>query len=58
MKTTIRLGDLIATLYDAAEKKTKDKRMQSVLVRLALYDLRLRYSIRSKRTMVKRRSAA
>ena len=58
MKTTIRLGDLIAALYDRVEKKTKDKRMQSVLVGLALYDLRLRNGVRRKRTMVKIPSAA
>ena len=58
MKTTIRFGDLIAALYDQAEKQTKDKRKQSVLVGLALDDLRLRYGIRRKRTMVKRLSAA
>lgn len=58
MKTTILIGDLIAALYDEAEKETKDKRMQSVLVGLALYDLRSRYGINTKRTMVKRPSAA
>ena len=42
MKTTIRLGDLIAALYDQAQKETKDKRMQSVLVGLALHDLRVK----------------
>ena len=51
MKTTIRLGDLIAALYDQAEKKTKDNRKQSVLVGLALRDLRLRYGMRRKRTV-------
>ena len=58
MKTTIRLGDLITALYDQAEKETKDKRVQSVLVSLALNDLGVRYGIRRKRTMVKRPSAA
>jgi sorbitol-specific phosphotransferase system component IIBC len=58
MKTTIRVGDLIAILYDEAKKETKDKRMQSVLVGLAFHDLMLRYGISKKGIIVKKSSAA
>ena len=59
MKTTIPLGDLIAALYDEAEKETKDKIMQSALVRLALDNLNLlRYGMRKNSTMVKTQRTA
>lgn len=37
---TVRLGDLIAALYDEAEKETKIEKFQSGIVTLALLDLR------------------
>ena len=39
-KECYRLGDLIAALYDEAEKETQQKKFQSALVALALLDVR------------------
>ena len=49
-KMTVRLGDLIAALYDEAEKETKVKNLQTGIVALALLDL-------SKKTLKSRRTA-
>jgi hypothetical protein len=43
---TVALGDLIAALYDETEKTISDKRLQTLIVALALLDLRRR-AIRS-----------
>jgi hypothetical protein len=39
---TVTKGDLIAALYDEAEKLTSNKKFQTLLVALALLDLRRR----------------
>lgn len=42
MKTRIRtsIGELVVALYDGAASMTRDKRLQELLVGLALLDLR------------------
>lgn len=58
MGTKIRLGDLIASLYDEVIKETKNKSVQSVIVLLALNDLQRRYGVARKPVKARGRSAA
>lgn len=41
-QNTFRLGDLIVALYDETAKETKNDKLQSAIVALALLDLRSR----------------
>lgn len=38
-RMTVRFGDLVASLYDEAAKETKDQKVQTAIVALALLDL-------------------
>jgi hypothetical protein len=39
---TVPFGELVAALYDETEKLTRERRLQTLLVALALLDLRRR----------------